>query len=86
MDWFEKAKLIPLGYSKVIYKGAKYGVTRTDFNKGKSIKVYAKQLGGKFFISFNYYSTGKANVLKPCEMPQAVVIHFLQNFVLVQEL
>lgn len=69
---------IPEGYSEVIYQKKKYSITRKNFNLGKSVKVYAEELGGNDFISFNYYETSDAH-LKPCEMPQEKVIHFLKN-------
>lgn len=37
------------------YEGKKYGFSWFDFNRGKSIKVFVEELGGKDFISFNYY-------------------------------
>ncbi len=70
---------LPKGYSKVRYLGSTYGVTRTDFNQGKSIKLYAEDLAGTNFISCNYYS-GAKNALKPCEMPAEKVVHFLENY------
>ena len=45
------------GYSEGIYNNKKYGITKTIFNKGKSIKLYAEELGGNDFISLNYYIT-----------------------------
>ena len=75
-----RIKSIPLGYSEVVYRGKKYGVSRSDFNKGKSIKVYAHQLGGSDFVSLNYYITSKKESLKPCEMPKQKVIDFLNNY------
>ena len=83
MDWIQKIKTLPPGYSEVNYEGSRYGVSRKDFNEGKSIKVYAKELGGIRLISFNYYLTAKGNLLKPCEMPTKHVIHFLKNYVLI---
>lgn len=71
---------IPIGYSEIIYEYRKYGVTRTDFNSGKSLKIFAKELSGKDFISFNYYMTNQDDLLKPCEMPSQKVIDFLKNF------
>lgn len=76
----DKIKSIPPGYSEVIYQGRKYGLSRTDFNDGRSLKVYAEELGGKDFISFNYYLTSTDHHLKPCEMPAEKVIDFLMNF------
>lgn len=71
---------IPSGYSEVIHQKKKYSITRTDFNSGRSLKVYAEELGGNDFISFNYYITSGSNLLKPCEMPDQKVIFFLKNF------
>lgn len=83
MDWIQKITTLPKGYSEVNYEGKKYSVSRRDFNGGKSIKIYAEELGGNHFISFNYYFTTKLNLLKPCEMPEEEVIRFLKNYKLV---
>ncbi len=80
MDLINNILDIPKGYSELLYNHKKYGVTRTDFNNGKSIKVYAKELGGVNFISFNYYIKTNGELLKPCEMPQEKVIHFLEHY------
>lgn len=79
MDSNQKIKMLPVGYSEVMYEGKKYSVVRTDFNDGKSMKVYAEESGGNHFISFNYYMTSAGALLKPCEMPEYTVIHFLEN-------
>ena len=71
---------LPLGYSEVWYQKKKFGVTRTDFNAGKSIKVFAEEIGGTHFVSFNYYRTLKGELLKPCEMPEQRVLHFLKHY------
>jgi peptide-methionine (S)-S-oxide reductase len=57
-----------------------YGLRRTDFNDGRSTKVYAEELGRTDFISFNYYRTASAEYLKPCEMPEEKVLDFLRGF------
>ena len=57
--------------------GKTYGVSRSDFNQGKSLKVYAEELGGKDFISFNLYLTSEKNLLKACEMPDQKVVDFI---------
>lgn len=71
---------IPLGYSEVTYKEKKYSLTRKDFNKGKSTKVFAEELGGNDFISFNFYLTEQGEHFKPCEMPEEKVLNFLKNY------
>ncbi len=67
------------GYSTVIYNDRKYGLSKTVFNNGKSIKLFAEELGGKDFISLNYYITDQTELLKPCEMPKSKVLDFLYN-------
>lgn len=70
---------LPEGYSEGKYQGKKYGITKTSFNHEKSYKIYAEELGGTNFISLNYYITTHDEKLKPCEMPEQKVIHFLQH-------
>ncbi len=77
IELLEQIQRFPMGYSMVHYDNKKYGVTRTDFNRGKSIKLYAEELGGTDFISLNYYITAKAESLIPCEMPTQKVIDFI---------
>jgi len=81
LSYIEK---LPVGYSVVWYHKKKYGVSRTDYNDGKSIKVYAEELGGTDFISLNYYITSKTETVKPCEMPEKKVIDFLNNYELIK--
>ncbi|MGI9551402.1 MAG: peptide methionine sulfoxide reductase [Aurantibacter sp.] len=78
-----KIRMLPMGYSEVFYQDKKYGVTRTDFNHGNSIKIFAQELGGNDLVSLNYYSTKKEEILKPCEMPEQKVIDFLNNYNLI---
>lgn len=78
-----KIQGLPVGYSKVAYNSKKYGVTRTNFNDGKSFKIYAEELGGADFISLNYYISNNKESLKPCEMTEIKVIDFLNNYILI---
>ncbi len=79
MSLLKYIQLIPKGYSEVLYKQKKYGLTKTDYNGGRSIKVFAEELGGNDFISMNYYITKTSERLNPCEMPKQKVIHFMKN-------
>lgn len=74
---------LPPGYCEVRLGRRRYSVTRRDFNQGKSLKVYAEELGETDFISFNYYITSREELLKPCEMPIQKVLHFLQEMQLI---
>ena len=79
----KRIKSLPIGFSEVFFENKKYGVTRTDFNNGKSFKLYAEELGGIDFISLNYYITNSKEILKPCEMPEIKVIKFINNYKLI---
>ena len=79
----KKLKSLPLGYSEAVFEDKKYGVTRSEFNNGKSIKLYAKELGGNDFISLNYYITNQNELLKPCEIPEQKVIRFINQLKLI---
>jgi len=70
---------IPQGYSQARYQGKRYSLTRTDRAGGKAISVYAEELGGKDYISFNYYRRAQGGRLKPCEMPEEKVLDFLEK-------
>jgi hypothetical protein len=73
----ERILALPAGYSVVQYQSRSYGLSRTDFSAGRSLKVYAEELGGTDFISFNFYRTSSGDLLKPCEMPAEKVRAFL---------
>lgn len=83
MNLLKRIQQLPLGYSEVYYEKVKYGVTKSEFNQGNSYKIYAAELGGNNFISLNYYCTSRDEILKPCEMPKAKVIHFLENYTII---
>ncbi|MFK7937348.1 MAG: peptide methionine sulfoxide reductase [Saprospiraceae bacterium] len=75
----ELLEKIPQGISYVWYNNKKYSLTRTDYNGGRSTKVFAEELGGNDFISFNYYYTKSGGQFKPCEMAGGKVMEFLQE-------
>lgn len=70
---------IPEGFSKASYGGRTYGISKTQHNGGRSIKLYAAELGGNDFVSLNFYRTQQRDWLKPCEMPTAKVLDFLRG-------
>jgi peptide-methionine (S)-S-oxide reductase len=79
MSLLESIQKISEGYSEGIYNHKKYSITKQIFNKGKSFKIFGKELKGKDFISLNYYITSKNELLKPCEMPKEKVIDFIKK-------
>ncbi|BBB08705.1 hypothetical protein [Sphingopyxis sp. EG6] len=79
---FEAAlEAIPEGYSEGLYLGRRYGVTRQSSDDGKRNSLFARELAGTDFISFNLYrlQAGRT-LLKPCEMPEAKVRAFVADF------
>lgn len=70
---------LPDGWSRVVYDGRAYGVTKALAADGKAISVYAEELGGTDVVSANVYRTTGDDLLKPCEMPAAKVLAFLRG-------
>jgi hypothetical protein len=68
---------IPLGYSEVLFYGQRWSVTKTTSVAGRSIKLFARELGGTDFVSCNFYQTRTGQIMKPCEMPLEKVREFL---------
>ena len=68
------------GYTRSKYRGSTYGLSKKSFNQGRSIKVYAEELGGSDFISFNLYIKKDSILIRPCEMPLSKVLAFLRLY------
>lgn len=68
----------PEGYFEAVYRGRRYGARKATFNKGRSVKLVADELGGRDYVSLNLYrlADGRA-LLKPCEMPAQKVADFI---------
>ncbi|MEO5709156.1 MAG: peptide methionine sulfoxide reductase [Nocardioidaceae bacterium] len=71
---------VPEGWSRVVYDGRAYGLTRTVHADGRTESVYAEELGGTGLVSANVYRTAAGVLLKPCEMPADDVIAFLAGW------
>ncbi len=69
---------VPEGWTRAIYNGRTYGLTRTTRADGRIITIYAEELGGTDLISANVYRTAAAVHLRACEMPTAKVLTFLR--------
>ena len=68
----------PEGYFTAAYNGRRYGITRSVHANGRSIKLWAEQLGGADRISLNIYAPPSGDLaLKPCEMPIDKVTAFV---------
>ena len=71
---------VPLGWTEVGYAGRSWGLTRTDHAGGGTTTLYAEELGGPSIVSANVWHTRGGDVLRPCEMPAAVVLVFLRGW------
>lgn len=71
---------VPEGWTSVTYRGRPYGLRRTSRAEGRSVAVHAAELGGTDVVSTNVYRTSSGDVLRPCEMPTAVVLAFLEGW------
>lgn len=78
---FEKALAeIPSGYSEGVFAGRRYGVTVRRSEDGKRSSLFARELGGRDVVSFNFYRLNSGEVgLKPCEMSSEKVESFVQE-------
>ncbi|GGF33245.1 hypothetical protein GCM10011519_03380 [Marmoricola endophyticus] len=72
---------VPTGWSAVRFAGARWGLRRTEAAGGRSVAVYAEELGGSGVVSANVYLTDAGAVLRPCEMPAERVLSFLRGWV-----
>ncbi|WP_284164631.1 hypothetical protein [Frigidibacter sp. SD6-1] len=71
---------IPDGYSEGLYEGRRWRVEKTRHSGGRSLKLFARDLGGQDFVSLNLYHLAHGDLLKPCEMPEAKVRAFVLGF------
>ena len=68
----------PQGYSTARYDGRRYGVSNAAHAGGRSMKLYAEELGGADRISLNIYAPPSGDpALRPCEMPVDKVTAFV---------
>jgi hypothetical protein len=68
----------PRGYVLARYNGRRYGVSTSQHTNGRSMKLYAEELGGTDRISLNIYAPAHGELaLKPCEMPLDKVTAFV---------
>ncbi len=68
----------PLGYFTAAYRDRRYRVTRSVLAGGRSMKLWAEELGGNDRISLNIYAPSSGDpALKPCEMPVDKVTAFV---------
>ena len=71
---------IPEGWTRVWAGGHAYGLTRTTHTGGRSVSLYAEQLGGPDVVSANVFRLSGGAELRPCEMPAAKVEAFLRDW------
>jgi hypothetical protein len=71
---------VPEGWTRVTYAGHPYGLTRRTHAGGRSVSLLAEELGGPDMVSANSHRTAKADLLRPCEMPEAKVMDFLRSW------
>ena len=71
---------VPEGWTAVSYAGRRYGLTRTTHTDGRSVSVFAEELGGPDVVSANVFRLSGGAELRPCEMPAAKVLDFLEGW------
>ena len=71
---------MPEGWTEVGYAGRRWGLTRTTHTDGRSVSVYAEELGGPGVVSANVWRLSGGDELRPCEMPASTVLDFLAGW------
>ncbi|MFW6772929.1 hypothetical protein ACOACO_01500 [Nocardioides sp. CPCC 205120] len=71
---------LPRGASTVRYGGRPWAVSVTTYAGGRSLKLWAEELGGTAFVSANVYLGTSGETFRPCEMPAADVLAFLHGW------
>ena len=71
---------VPEGWTAVSYGGRRYGLSRTTHTDGRSVSLYAEELGGSDVVSANVFRLTGGAELRPCEMPAAKVLAFLAGW------
>ena len=80
-EFLRVLRSIPRGHSLGHYAGHRWSATLEEDAGGKRFKLFAEELGGREFVSFNLYLTGDNKpLLKPCEMPATKVIDFVLGY------
>ena len=74
---FEALTSLPSGTFTGRSEGRRYAVSVVIFNKGKSRKLVAEQLGGGDYVGLNGYDLMAGSMLIPCEMPPGKIVSFL---------
>ena len=76
---------LPCGSFDAMYRGRRYGVTRTVRAGGRQGWIWAEERGGTDRISGNVYRLRAGARLKPCEMPEAKVAEFIRGAIALGE-
>jgi hypothetical protein len=80
MDLAALVERVPIGWTLVEFQGRPYGLTRVDHVGGRSVSIYAEELGGPDVVSANVYRVSSGERLNACEMPDAKVLAFLRGW------
>lgn len=71
---------LPSGYSEGTFENRRYGVTVKRSLDARRNNLFARELGGSDFVSFNLFHLQGRTLLKPCEMATEKVTAFVLNF------
>lgn len=75
--------VLPVGTFRARSQGVEWIVTRSRFAGGLSEKLVARALQGHGYISANLYHLETGPRLRPCEMPVARVLAFVEDIELI---
>jgi hypothetical protein len=76
----ELVERVPEGWTPVDYDGRRWGLSRTTHVDGRSVSLFAEELGGTRVVSANVLRAATGDLLRPCEMPASTVLAFLRGW------
>ena len=76
-EFYKKLLALPNGANNIYYNKKRYLLRKETLLEGKLIKIYAEDLSSQDIVSGNYYPTMKGGMLKPCEISDEKIIHFV---------
>lgn len=79
--FFTALKKLPRRYTEGVYNNRRYGTTVSEIARGRKIRLFAQQLGGKDYVSFNLYRLSDgSHRLNTCEMSTEKIVDFVLGY------
>lgn len=79
--FFAALKELPRRYTEGVYNDRRYGTTVSEIARGRKIRLFAQELGGKDYVSFNLYTLSDgSHRLSTCELSTEKIVDFVLGY------